>query len=108
MTSLAQRVAAEGLTRNDLRRLRRGESLEAATPADVIEVEEAPEPETEPDAATATRSAPVPPRRVTYRSKAGITVTVYLNAEEISLADIERSLLEAIRELRSKGLPELG
>ncbi|NKB89915.1 MAG: ParB/RepB/Spo0J family partition protein [Acidobacteria bacterium] len=102
MLALAQRVVDEGLTRNDLRNLRRGVAPEVA---DVIEIEEASD--AEPEAAEPTRTAPVPPRRVTYRSKAGITVTVYLNADEVSLADVERSLLEAIRELRSNGLPEV-
>jgi len=94
MEALARRVVEEGLTRNDLRQLRR-------QPA-----EEAKPEETEPEEAATPRAAPIPPRRVTYRSKTGITVTVYLKSDELSLADVERSLLEAIRELRSNGLPE--
>lgn len=90
METLARRVVDEGLTRNDLRELRRDPQTEEA----------------EAEAPAPSRSAPTPPRRVTYRSKAGITVTVYLKSEAVSLADVERSLLEAIRELRSKGLPD--
>lgn len=86
MAELAERVLAEGLTRDDLRRLRRA-ATEAAEP-------EAPK-----------RTPPSPPRRLTFRSKAGITVTVFLSAEHVSLSDVERSLLEAIRNLRSNGLP---
>lgn len=85
MLALAQRVVAEGLTRDDLRKIRRA-------PA--------------PDKPHSTkRSAPTPPRRLTFRSKNGITVTVYLSSEQVSLSDVERSLLEAIRELRSNGIP---
>ncbi len=93
MELLAQRVVDEGLTRDDMRQLRRAPSPEQ---------EEQPEAEE----AAAPRQAPAPPRRMTYRSKAGITVTVYLKSDEVSLADVERSLLEAIRELRSHGLPD--
>jgi len=96
MLALAQRIVEEGLTRDDIRRLRQ-------TPDD--ELSASPEPDTEPEAQT-TRQAPQPPRRVTYRAKSGITVTVYLSGDEVTLADVERSLLEAIRELRSNGLPE--
>ncbi len=90
MEALARRVVEEGLTRDDMRELRR----------------DAPAEEPEQETAAAPRTAPTPPRRVTYRSKAGITVTVYLKSQELSLADVERSLLEAIRELRSNGLPD--
>jgi len=31
---------------------------------------------------------------------------VYLKSQEVSLPDVERALLEAIRELRSHGLPD--
>jgi ParB family chromosome partitioning protein len=98
MQALAERVVADGLTRDDIRRLRRDPDAEAA--AAIVE-EAAPAPATSTE-----RQAPTPPRRVTYRSKAGITVTVYLTSSELSLADVERSLLEAIRELRSNGLPD--
>jgi len=100
MEQLAQRVVNDGLTRDDLRRLRRGETA-APEPAAIIEEIAEPEP------AASTRTAPTPPRRVTYRSKAGITVTVYLTSNKLSPADVERSLLEAIRELRLNGLPDL-
>jgi ParB family chromosome partitioning protein len=90
MEALARRAVEEGLTRDDMRRLRR-------TP-------EAEEPKAETGAAPS--PAATPQRRMTYRSKDGVTVTVYLKGETVSLADVERSLLEAIRELRANGLPE--
>lgn len=89
MVSLAQRVIAEGLTRDDLRKIRRAEQKAA-------EVEEA---------GTTTKRRP--PRRLTFRSKEGVTVSVFLGSDEVSLADVERSLLEAIRSLRSKGIPTI-
>jgi ParB family chromosome partitioning protein len=89
MISLAQRVIAEGLTRDDLRKIRRAEQKAA-------EVEEA---------GTTTKRRP--PRRLTFRSKEGVTVSVFLGSDEVSLADVERSLLEAIRSLRSKGIPTI-
>lgn len=89
MAAIADRVVTEGLTRDDLRKLRRGV---AETPAE----EAAPAPN---------RTPPTPPRRLTFRSKTGITVTVFLSTDSISLSDVERSLLEAIRNLRSNGLP---
>jgi len=88
MEALARRVVEEGLTRDDMRKIRRDPPTE------------------ETEAQAKPRQAPTPPRRMTYRSKSGITVTVYLKSTEVSLADVERSLLEAIRELRSNGLPE--
>lgn len=88
METLARRVVEDGLTRDDMRRLRRGPPAE------------------EPESPAKQRHAPPPPRRMTYRSKAGITVTVYLKSQEVSLPDVERALLEAIRELRSHGLPD--
>lgn len=88
METLAHRVVEEGLTRDDMRRLRRDPQAE------------------EPEPPATQRQAPTPPRRMTYRSKAGITVTVYLKSNNVSLADVERALLEAIRELRSHGLPD--
>lgn len=90
MATLAQRVLDDGLTRDDLRRLRRR-----------------PEQDTEgEETQTASKKAPpTPPRRLTFRSKTGLTVTVYLGSPQVSLADVERSLLEAIRSLRSSGIP---
>lgn len=90
MAAVAQRVMEEGLRRDDIRQLRKSE---AAEPEPEVSVEKE-------------RAVPQPPRRMTYRAKSGITVTVYLSSEEVSLADVERSLLEAIRELRSNGLPD--
>jgi ParB family chromosome partitioning protein len=89
MVRLAQRVIAEGLTRDDLRKIRRAEQKAA-------EVEEA---------GTTTKRRP--PRRLTFRSKEGVTVSVFLGSDDVSLADVERSLLEAIRSLRSKGIPTI-
>ncbi len=83
MTQLAERAVKEGLTRDALRKLRRARQRTGDLP-----------------------TQKTPPRRLTFRSKStGITVTVYLSAEEVSLPDVERSLLEAIRTLRSSGLP---
>lgn len=90
MEALARRVVEDGLTRDDLRKIRRGPQAK----------------ESQEEATAAPRRVPTPPRRMTYRSKAGITVTVYLKSGDVSLADVERSLLEAIRELRSNGLPD--
>ncbi len=87
MATLAQRVISEGLTRDDLRKMRRAAQKAAAA---------------EETASTTKRR---PPRRITFRSKGGVTVTVFLGNDEVSLADVERSLLEAIRSLRSNGIP---
>lgn len=93
MERLAARVVEEGLTRDDLRKLRRQpEEEQDQEPADEAE-------------AAAAKAPPKPPRRLTFRSKTGITVTVYLSTDQVSLSDIERSLLEAIRDLRSNGIP---
>lgn len=92
MLRLANKVVEEGLTRDDLRELRRAESESDTAP----EEQEADKP---------ARSAPEPPKRVTFRSRNGITVTVYLSSADVTLADVERSLLEAIRNLRSNGIP---
>lgn len=84
MAELADMVVKQGLTRDDLRKLRRAAKAVNNPPK--------------------AKSTPTPPRRLTYRSKTGITVTVYLSSEQVSLSDVERSLLEAIRHLRSKGI----
>jgi hypothetical protein len=34
-------------------------------------------------------------------------VSVYLSAGQVTVSEVERSLLEAIRDLRSNGLPEI-
>jgi ParB family chromosome partitioning protein len=76
---LVRRIIEEGLTRDDLRALRRGDTEE-------------------PEA-----SAPSPPpeqgRRITYRSGTGITLTLYLNRTEITVPEIQQTLREAIEEL---------
>lgn len=84
MAELADMVVKQGLTRDDLRKLRRAAKAVNNPPK--------------------SKTAPTPPRRLTYRSKTGITVTVYLSSEQVSLSDVERSLLEAIRHLRSNGI----
>ena len=89
MAALAQRVINEGLTRDDLRKIRRAEQKAAAA---------------EEVASTTKRRAP---RRLTFRSKEGVTVSVFLGNDEVSLADVERSLLEAIRSLRCNGIPAI-
>ena len=60
MAALAQRVINEGLTRDDLRKIRRAEQKAAAA---------------EEVASTTKRRAP---RRLTFRSKEGVTVSVFL------------------------------
>lgn len=86
IAAIAARVIREGLTRDDLRKLRREAAAAEARPA---------------------MQPPQPPRRITFRSKSGITVTVYVGAgAELTLAEVERSLLEAVRDLRSNGMPE--
>ena len=87
MAALAQRVIKEGLTRDDLRKIRRAEQKARS------------------DGEGAGTTKRRPPRRLTFRSKEGVTVSVFLGNDDVSLADVERSLLEAIRSLRSKGIP---
>lgn len=84
-TRLVDRIVSEGLTREELRALRRGEEARPATD----------------DSAESARgpSAPSGGRRITYRSGTGITVTLYLNREEITIAEIQETLREAIEEL---------
>ncbi len=87
---IAERIVREGLTRDDLRKLRRKADAERQA-------------EDKPEDGSAARKAP---RRITFRSKTGITVSLYLSSDQVSLADVERSLLEAIRNLRSNGIPD--
>ena len=82
-TEVVRRVIDEGLTRDDLRALRRGDG-----PAD----EEQGAPQTK-------AAAPDAGRRITYRSGTGITLTLYLNRSEITVSDIQHTLREAIEEL---------
>jgi len=84
--ALVDRIVAEGLTRDQLRALRKG-----GEPAGTPEASKA-------DAAPATGGAPGA-RRITYRSGTGITLTLYLNRPEISLSEIRQTLREAIEEL---------
>ena len=78
---LVRRIIEEGLTRDDLRAIRRGEG--------------------DPDAAA--DAAPEPAadrgRRITYRSGTGITLTLYLARSEITVPEIKQTLREAIEEL---------
>jgi ParB family chromosome partitioning protein len=84
--ALANLIIKEGLTRDDLRALRRSESEDDP-------VGEAPV------VAEAARPSPAPPRRLTYRSGHGITVTLYLSRQDIGIPEIQQTLREAINEL---------
>ncbi len=90
MAEVVERVVKEGLTRDALRRLRRRAQRGAARQGKE----------------DATASGSQPPRRLTYRTRNGITVTVYLGSEQVSLADVEKALMEAIRQVRSTGLAQ--
>lgn len=80
--ALVQRIIEEGLTRDQLRALRRGEADE-----------------TNEKAVAKTHPAPDHGRRITYRSGTGITLTLYLNRAEITVPEIQQTLREAIEEL---------
>jgi len=80
--ALVERIVEEGLTRDQLRALRRGEEDEAPAATDA---------EKEPK--------PAQGRRITYRSGTGITLTLYLNRDEITVSEIQQTLREAIEEL---------
>lgn len=80
--TLVQRIVEEGLTRDQLRALRRGE-----------------EEETSKKAVAETGPAADRGRRITYRSGTGITLTLYLNRAEITVPEIQQTLREAIEEL---------
>ncbi|MGD8329680.1 MAG: ParB/RepB/Spo0J family partition protein, partial [Acidobacteriota bacterium] len=80
--ALVDRIVEEGLTRDQLRAMRRGETAE----------EGAPQPEEPP-------AREPQGRRITYRSGTGITLTLYLNRPEITVPDIQQTLREAIAEL---------
>ncbi len=84
--ALADLVIREGLTRDDLRAMRQSES------------EDAPVTDS-PSAADSPRQRPAPPRRLTYRSGHGITVTLYLSRQDIGIPEIQQTLREAISEL---------
>ncbi len=80
--ALVDRILEEGLNRDQLRAIRRGDEDEATE---------------------AKAEKPVDPpsggRRITYRSGTGITLTLYLNRDEITVSDIQQTLREAIEEL---------
>lgn len=81
--ALVDRIIEEGLTRDQLRALRRGDDAE-------------------PPAETKAEGASEPAaggRRITYRSGTGITLTLYLNRDEITVPEIQQTLREAIEEL---------
>jgi ParB family chromosome partitioning protein len=80
--ALVQRIVEEGLTRDQLRAMRRGA-----------------EDETDEKAATERDPAADGGRRITYRSGTGITLTLYLNRSEITVPEIQQTLREAIEEL---------
>jgi ParB family chromosome partitioning protein len=90
--ALVDRIVQEGLTRDQLRALRRGGEDDAA--------DDAGEPEAVADETPAESREPQG-RRITYRSGTGITLTLYLNRSEITVADIQQTLREAIEELDS-------
>jgi len=80
--ALVDRIVEEGLTRDQLRAMRRGEPAQ-----EEVAEEEAP-------------AAKEPAgRRITYRSGTGITLTLYLNRPEITVPEIQQTLREAIAEL---------
>ena len=78
--ALVDRIVAEGLTRDQLRAMRRGDEAEE-------------QPDDEPQA------PPSGGRRITYRSGTGITVTLYLNRPDITVPEIKQTLREAIEDL---------
>lgn len=80
--ALVDRIIEEGLTRDQLRALRRGDDAEA------------PETKAKGDAEPSGGG-----RRITYRSGTGITLTLYLTRDEITVSEIQQTLREAIREL---------
>ncbi len=77
---IVRRIIDEGLTRDELRALRRGDTEAAA-------------------ADEAVSSPADQGRRITYRSGTGITLTLYLNRSEITVPEIQQTLREAIEEL---------
>ena len=80
-TALVDLIVEQGLTRDQLRAMRRGE-------------------EAEPEAVAEPAAPKEPPgRRITYRSGTGITLTLYLNRDEITVPEIQQTLREAIEEL---------
>jgi len=83
---LADLIIKEGLTRDDLRGMRQAETAEE-------------EQEPTEAAAAADHPTPAPPRRLTYRSGHGITVTLYLSRQDIGIPEIQKTLREAIEEL---------
>lgn len=80
--ALVQRIVEEGLTRDQLRALRRGADGEVNEKA-----------------AAETGPATDQGRRITYRSGTGITLTLYLKSAEITVSEIQQTLREAIEEL---------
>ena len=86
--ALVDRIVEEGLTRDQLRALRRGDDEETE----------------ESKAKDASDPAPGG-RRITYRSGTGITLTLYLNRDEITVPEIQQTLREAIEELDNPPSP---
>jgi len=79
--ALVDLIVEQGLTRDELRAMRRGEEPEPEAPAEPADPKE-------PSG-----------RRITYRSGTGITLTLYLNRDEITVPEIQQTLREAIEEL---------
>lgn len=86
--ALVDRIVEEGLTRDQLRALRRGDDAEA----------------TETKAKGVSKPA-ASGRRITYRSGTGITLTLYLTRDEITVSEIQQTLREAIAELDNPPSP---
>ena len=82
-SALVDRILEEGLTRDQLRALRH----EPETPPLGGPTEEAPD------------KSPRKRRRLTYHSGTGITVTLHLSGDQITVPDIQGALREAIEEL---------
>jgi ParB family chromosome partitioning protein len=82
--ALVERIVTEGLTRDQLRSLRKGEEPGSGA-------------EEEPSGEATPREPQG--RRITYRSGTGITLTLYLNRSEITVPEIQQTLREAIEEL---------
>ena len=80
-SALVERIVNEGMTRDQLRAVRRGEDDTPATPEDAGD------------------GGSQGGRRITYRSGTGITVTLYLSRPEVTVSEIQQTLREAIEEL---------
>ena len=87
MLALARRVVEDGLTRDQVRQLVRDQRSLAERRARDDE-----------------QDKKGGPRRFSFKSSDGITVRIFLGSDERSISNVERALLEALRQLRSGGL----